>query len=317
VEQPEFERVVTLSFETKTAKPRLVLELFGEGNIILTSEKDEILQALVFKRMRDRNILRGEFYVLPPSSGRNPFEVKNDELENALKNSGNVEVVRALARFLGVGGVYAEEILLRAGVEKTKHCNELTNSEINALHDSFQGLLSTVSGFKIEPGIVLSEDGSFLDVVPFRLKRFEAFKSQAYTSFNEALDEFYLRLTLAEKTAGAASKVDELNREAERLKRVISEQERALHEAEAKAERDKRIGDAIYAHSSELQALLDAFSNAKREGKEWNVIASEILAAKRSGKSQSLFESFDARNQALNLCADDLRFSMSLQRTLF
>jgi predicted ribosome quality control (RQC) complex YloA/Tae2 family protein len=317
VEQPEFERVVTLSFETKTAKPRLVLELFGEGNIILTSEKDEILQALVFKRMRDRNILRGEFYVLPPSSGRNPFEVKNDELENALKNSGNVEVVRALARFLGVGGVYAEEILLRAGVEKTKHCNELTNSEINAIHDSFQGLLSTVSGFKIEPGIVLSEDGSFLDVVPFRLKRFEAFKSQAYTSFNEALDEFYLRLTLAEKTAGAASKVDELNREAERLKRVISEQERALNEAEAKAERDKRIGDAIYAHSSELQALLDAFSNAKREGKEWNIIASEILAAKRSGKSQSLFESFDARNQAVNLCADDLRFSISLQRTLF
>jgi predicted ribosome quality control (RQC) complex YloA/Tae2 family protein len=317
VEQHEFERIITFYFKTKTGVLRLVLELFGEGNIILTSEQGEILQALIFKRMRDRNILRNEILQFPPSSGKNPFKVTKEELESALKDSGDFEVVRAIARFLGVGGVYAEEILLRANVEKTKHCNALTNPEASAVFDSLQSLLSTLSIFKMDPRIVLAEDGGFLDVVPFRLKRYEALKSLSYSSFNEALDEFYVKIIAAEK-ALASTRIDGLQREAERLKRVIAEQEQALREAEAKAEYDKRIGDVIYAHSSELQALLDKFSAAKTEGKGWNAIISEALTAKRSGgKPEAFVESFDARNLAVNVCIDNMRFSVNLHRTLF
>jgi len=312
VEQYEFERVVIVYFKTKTAVMRLILELFGEGNIILTGEKGEILQALIFKRMRDRNILRHEIFQFPPSSGANPFKVTREELERALKDLGEVEVVRAMARFLGVGGIYAEEILLRADVEKTKHCSALTDSEVGAIFDGLQSLLSTVSSFKTEPNIVLAEDGSFLDVVPFKLKRYEALRSQPYGSFNEALDEFYLKATAAQK-AVASIEVDKLKQEAERLKRVIAEQEQALREDEAKAERDRCIGDAIYAHSREFQALLDRFAMAKREGKDWHALISEITAAKK----ESFVESFDARNLVVNVCVDDLHFSLNLRRTLF
>jgi predicted ribosome quality control (RQC) complex YloA/Tae2 family protein len=317
VEQYEFERIIIFHFKTKTGTLRLVLELFGEGNIVLTGEKGEILQALIFKRMRDRNILRNEVFRFPPSSGKNPFKVTRDELENALKTLGDVEVVRALARFLGVGGVYAEELLLRANVDKTKHCSALANSEVNSIFDSLQSLLSTLSSFTLEPRIILDEDGSFLDAVPFRLKRYENCKVQAYNSFNEALDEFYVRVTAAEK-AVASSEVDSLQREAEKLKRVIAEQEQALREAESKMQRDKCIGDVIYAHSNELQALLDRFSTAKSAGEDWNFIATEILAAKRAGKMpEALVESFDARNLAVNVYIDGLRFSVNLRRTLF
>jgi predicted ribosome quality control (RQC) complex YloA/Tae2 family protein len=312
VEQYEFERIVTVYFKTKTAVMRLILELFGEGNIILTGEKGEIVQALIFKRMRDRNILRQEIFQFPPSSGANPFKVTKEEMERALKDLGEVEVVRAMARFLGVGGIYAEEILLRADVEKTRHCSALTDSEVGAIFGGLQSLLSTVSSFKTEPNIVLAEDGSFLDVVPFKLKRYEALRSQPYSSFNEALDEFYLKVTVAEQ-AVASIEVDKLKQEAERLKRVIAEQEQALREDEAKAERDRCIGDAVYAHSSEFQALLDRFTAAKREGKDWHALISEITAAKK----ELFVESFDARNLAVNVCIDDLRFSLSLRRTLF
>ena len=312
VEQYEFERIVAVYFKTKTGVMRLILELFGEGNIILTGEKGEILQALIFKRMRDRNILRHEIFQFPPSSGENPFKVTGEELEQALRDFGDMEVVRVMARFLGVGGIYAEEILLRANVEKTKQCSALTDSEVGAIYGGLQSLLSTVSSFKTEPHIVLAEDGSFLDAVPFKLKRYKALRSQPYTSFNETLDEFYLKATAAEK-AVASIEVDKLKQEAERLKRVIAEQEQLLREDEAKAERDRCIGDAIYAHSSEFQALLDRFTAAKREGKDWHALISEITAA----KTGSFVESFDARNLAVNVCIDDLRFSLSLRRTLF
>ncbi len=312
VEQYEFERVATVHFRTKTGKMRLILELFGEGNIILTGENGEILQALIFKRMRDRNIVRNEAYQFPPSISKNPFKVSREALSEALKESGDVEVVRALARFLGVGGFYAEEILLRVDVEKTKQCSALSSVEVDAIFCALQGLLSTVSSFKTEPHIVLAEDGSFLDAAPFKLKRYEGLRSQPYRTFNEAVDEFYLRATAAEK-AVASAEVDKLTREAERLKRVIAEQEKALREDENKVERDKCIGDVIYAHTSEFHAFLDRFAAAKREGRDWKALISEIMTAKKD----PFVESFDSRNLLANVCVDNLHFSLNLRRTLF
>ena len=315
VEQYEFERVITIHFKTKTGMMQLILELFGEGNIILTGEKDAILQALVFKRMRDRNIVRNEAFQFPPSIGKNPFQVAREELEEALKEAGDVEVVRVLARFLGVGGFYAEEILLRADVDKTTPCNTIGSGEVDAIFAALQGLLSAISDFKTEPQMVLAEDGSFIDVAPFKLKRYEALKSKSYGSFNEALDEYFLRATAKEK-AVVSVEVDKLTRESERLKRIIAGQEQALREDDKKAEHYRQIGDAVYAHSSEFQAFLGRFADAKREGKDWQILISEIMAAKNS-EGDSFVESFDSRNLLANVCVDNLHFSLNLRRTLY
>jgi predicted ribosome quality control (RQC) complex YloA/Tae2 family protein len=318
VEQYEFERIVTFTFQAKNIISRLILELFGEGNIILTSENGVILQALIYKRMRDRNIVRGETYALPPSSGRNPFKTTREELAGDLRGCGDVEVVRTVARCLGVGGVYAEEILLRAGVEKNKHCSELTDAEVNAVYEALQSLLTCIVDLKLDPEIILNEDGSFVDVAPFKLERFEGCKVQSFNNFNDALDEFYLRVTASEKAAGATTKVNALQREADKLKRVVAEQEQVVREAETKAEHDKQIGDLIYAHSVEVQTLLDKFSSARLEGRDLKALASEFSDARSHGyESEVKVESFDARNLAVNVCVSDVLFSISLRRSLF
>jgi predicted ribosome quality control (RQC) complex YloA/Tae2 family protein len=317
IEQYEFERIVVFDFKTKAGWLRLVLELFGDGNIILVSEKGEILHALTYKRMRDRNILRGEAFVFAPSSGKNPFKVSKEEFQRELRNFADVEVVRALTRFLSIGGVYAEEVLLRAGVDKTERCDTLSESEVNAIFDGLQRLLSQVLSGELEPCIVLDESGAFVDVVPFRLRRYEGFKHQLYSSFNEALDEFYVRVVAVEK-ATAGLEVEELTREAERLKRIIESQEKALAEAKVEAVKDRSIGDAIYAHAGELQALLDKFIGAKKVGKEWNAIVREVLAEKSSSVKPSVFiESFDAKGLVVNVCVEGLRFGLGLREGLF
>jgi predicted ribosome quality control (RQC) complex YloA/Tae2 family protein len=317
IEQYEFERIVTLSFKTKEGLLKLVVELFGEGNVILTNEKNMIWQALFFKRMRDRNILRNEVLVVPPPSGKNPFRVSLPELEEALKNAGEAEVVRAIARLLGLGGVYAEEVLLRAGVDKSKPCKKLANAEIKGVFDALQSLLSKVSASDFEPSIILDEDGGFLDVGPFKLKRYEGFKTQVYSSFNQALDEFYLRVTTAEN-ALASIEVDKLKQEAERLKRVVAEQEKSINEDEVRVERDKLIGDTIYAHFNELQTFQDKLLNANMAGKDWKTLVNEVLEAKKNGSIPEVYlESFDGRNLALNLFMGNLQFSINLRHSLF
>ena len=317
IDQYEFERIVTLSFRTKTGLFKLIVELFGEGNIILANEQNIIIHALVYKKMRDRNILHNVVLEFPPSRGENPFKVTQNELRETLKNAGETEVVKIIARFLGVGGVYAEEILLRANVDKNKPCKTLASEEAKRIFESLQTLLAAISGGSLEACIVLKNDGNFLDAVPIKLKQYEGFKTQAYENFNEALDEFYLRVITAER-AFASVEVDKLTKETDRLRRLVAEQEKAILEDEAKAEHDKLIGDTIYAHFNELQSFQEQIVKANQQGYDWNTIISTVMIAKKAGKTLAAYvEGFDGKNLALNLSMDNFHFSFNLRNSVF
>jgi predicted ribosome quality control (RQC) complex YloA/Tae2 family protein len=317
IEQYEFERIVTLSFETKTGLLRLVVELFGEGNIILTNEQNTIVQALAFKKMRDRDIIRGVSLEYPPPSGKNPFQVTKPELVEVIKKSGNIEVVRVLARFLGIGGTYAEETLIRAKVEKSESCKDLTQIEINGVFGALQTLLTPVTEGKFEPIIILGDSGDYLDVLPFKLRRYEGFKSQSFESFNAALDEFFLQVTAVEKAAGTVE-TGKHQQEAKRLRRIVEEQEKSIAEDERKSEKSKLIGDLIYTHFKELQTFLEQLLKANQQGFEWKAIIAQVMVAKKGGKApMSYAESFDGKNLALNLNIDETQFSLTLRKSLF
>ncbi|MEM2281556.1 MAG: NFACT family protein [Candidatus Bathyarchaeia archaeon] len=199
IEQYRFERIVVLSFKGKTGNFKLVIEVFGEGNIILVDGENRIVQALRYKRMRDRNILRGENFAFPPPSGQNPLEMDLQTFMEGLKAFGKNEVVRALARFLGIGGIYAEELLLRLGIGKTKPCNSLNTSQMEQIYSCLKDLIHQVLDGELEPCIIFDEKGEPLDVAPLKLKLYEGLKHQFYGSFNEALDEFYTRVKTLER----------------------------------------------------------------------------------------------------------------------
>jgi predicted ribosome quality control (RQC) complex YloA/Tae2 family protein len=317
LEQHEFERIVTFHFQSKMGTLRLVLELFGEGNIILVDETNKILQALFFKRMRDRNIVRGEPYQFPPSAGKNPFNVTQDELEAGLKSAGDAQVVRTVVRFLGFGGTYGEELLLRAEIDKSKPCSQLNHEEIEAIFNALQELLLSLEKEKRNPNIVLDERDAFLDVLPFKLRRYDRLKFQFYSTFSEALDEFYVRVTTAEK-ALAGIDIGQFQREGERLRRMKSEQEQALCEDKRKMEHDKIVGDMIYSHFSELQSLLERFSSVWREGRDLNIINEEVLSKKKAGcVPENFFASFDSRGLVINITIGDFTFGLSLRKSLY
>jgi predicted ribosome quality control (RQC) complex YloA/Tae2 family protein len=317
VEQYEFERIVNIIFETKTGLLRLVVELFGDGNFILVNEQGVIIQAQEFKRMRDRNILHNTVLVYPPASGKNPFKVTLPELQEALQAAGETEVVRVLARFLGIGGTYAEELLQRTNIEKTRPANTLTAFEVQALFEALGALLGAVNESKFAPAIVLDQDGEFYDVVPFKLQRYEGCQTKAFSTFSEALDEFFLRVTATENAVSNVE-VDKLKQEAKRLQRMVAEQQKSIDEDEHKADRDKQIGDTVYAHFNELQDFQEKLLKASTQGYEWKEIIAQVMAAKKAGKPPMTYvESFDGKNLALNLSLDELHFSFSLRLSIF
>ena len=319
LDQYEFERVVTFEFKTSGRGLRLILELFGEGNIILLDDDDGILQAMSYKRMRDRSIVPHEVFRFAPSAGRNPTKVSQEEFVQELKDSAGVEVVRVLARRLGVGGIYSEETLLRAAVNKNTRCGILNSDELNRIFETLQSLLAQASRGAIEPYIVLDEEKRFVDVLPFRLQLYDntRFTLRPCASFNEALDEYYTSVASVEKALGDV-KVDQLKREAERLERVLADQENALKAAENQAVENRSIGDAIYAHGAELGTLLERFASARRDGKRSDVAVRDGPDGRKGDVSPGLFvETVDDRTSVMRVCVEGLSFELSLRMSLF
>ncbi len=58
-------------------------------------------------------------YKYPPKRGINPLELQKEDLIQ-LFNDSDTDLIRTLARS-GLGGIYSEEIVLRAGIDKKNY----------------------------------------------------------------------------------------------------------------------------------------------------------------------------------------------------
>jgi len=312
VQQHEFERVITIKIDTKEGTFLLVTELFGDGNIILVSPQGTILYALTYRKMRDRNILRGESFKHAPSSGKNPLHLSGLDFDE-IKRYGQLEIVRTLTKLLSIGGLYAEEILLRAKIDKNTPCEALTKQQIDALFTQTQTLLSKITAGKFEPYVMVNEEGEMVDVVPFPLKRYTDLTLTPYKSFNEALDEYYAKAVTMERVSETER---EFARELARLERRLEDQ-RTLEELKRIIEQNKAMGDLIYAHLGELQLLAQRIMEEKSRGKSWEQISSEIEKEKQAQRIPFIyFQSLDSKRRVLNVSVENTTFSLDLTRSI-
>jgi len=104
IEQIGSERIVKFTWQTKDELFFLFVELFGNGNIILTDNDQKVLAAREERAWKDREIRRGKQYVLPPEQ-RNLFKLEASEIRDD---------ERYLAKF-GFGSLLAKEIIARGG----------------------------------------------------------------------------------------------------------------------------------------------------------------------------------------------------------
>ncbi len=312
LQQHEFERTVFLRVK-REEEFQLVSELFGGGNIILVNPQNEVLHALVYRKMRDRKIWRKEIFQFAPPKGRNPLKLERQDLDE-IKSFGKREIVRALTKFLSIGGLYAEEILLRARVEKITPCEELTEEDLDGIFNQLHQIISNITDGETQPGIVLDENDEWIDVTPIPLRKHFGLQRKKYRTFNEALDDYYTNVRVTDRVYDVTSKIDE---EFARQKRVLKNQRRALNDLRDKMERSKRIGDVIYMHLNELQFLLQGITDKKMKGASWRQIASDMLEEKEAKKIPAIyFNSLDPERRTLEVNVENLTFSLDLRSSI-
>jgi predicted ribosome quality control (RQC) complex YloA/Tae2 family protein len=313
VRQHEFERITVMEVSTRQGDFQLVTELFGGGNIILVDPEGKILQAMTYKRMRDRNILRDETFQHPPARGRSPLKLnRQDFLE--IKKLEETEIVRALTKFLSISGTYAEEILLRAEVDKKTKCDSLTENELDSIFNQLQNILSIIESGTVEPCIVSDENNVWIDVTPVPLKKYTQFNQKRYGTFNSALDDYYAKITDAEMEEEVAGDVES---EVARYRRMLQRQEKALEALKEPIIKNKKVGDLIYQHFGDLQSLLQKIMENKRSGKSWEEIISILEKGKKEKTRPDVyFHSLEPANQVLHVSVENQVFSLNIRHSI-
>ena len=162
------------------------------------------------------------------------------------------EIVKILAVKLGLGGLLAEEVCLRAKVEKDKI--DIDDEEIERIYSAVRSIFDPVLKGYVRPQIVL-KNGSYLDVTPIDLEIYRGFKRRYFESFNRALDEFYSKAIVEEEVE---------YEEIERLRRRLEIQLERKRELEEEVERCRELGDFIYERFKFFEDVLRRLRDGER-----------------------------------------------------
>ncbi len=269
IRQLDFDRIVEISVERWDKKLKLVAELLPRGNLVVVDEDEKIVLPLRRKTFSTRKIKIGEKYERPPSRA-NPLDFGEFELAELFKEAknGKKEVVKVLASELSLGGLYAEEVCGRAGVEKGKKAGELAESEITAVRAALSGLFEPVltsgkSKLKAPHTVVekRGEEKLKLDFLPFELSVYKDKEKVFFGSFNDAADEFFTTQIAKEQEEKAKGAREEAVGKHER---ILKEQEAALRKFKVKEEESVKKGELIYARYNEIENILREIGKNKK-----------------------------------------------------
>ena len=285
IEQYDFDRIVEIKTMRGEVENGLILELFPPGNVILVNHEHKIILPLHPVTFRGRRIRSGEIYKLPDMQS-NPVKITKEELSDLFSGS-DLDLVKTLATRLNMGGVIAEEVCSHSGVDKNTGCQDLSDEMVETVHGGIAHVFGQMVNLK--PHIAYKDENK-IDVLPFEISRYTDRKKRYFSTFSEALDEFF----------GSVAKEQAIEKKPERkqnpLEHRLTQQENAIR----KFERDKSDlsakAEAVYTHYQPVDALLGLARQELADGRTWDEIRAEHPEIKRT----------DPRNRTITIELDGM-----------
>ncbi len=301
ISQYDFDRIIELKIRRGEDTTILLIELFSRGNIILLDSEKKIILPLKSISFRDRKVVRGEVYELPQAQ-LSPVTATLDDLNEILSHS-DVDMVRTLATRMNMGGQYAEEICMRAGIGKNMPAKDPGNAAL--LHKALQEVFMPL-GAELKPHIVF-KDGKPIDVLPFELSNYEKNEKKYFGTFNEALDEYFS--AASEKKSGQIKETkDKKDKKIGLYEYRLQKQMQALDKFRDESEKLVRRGELIYAHYMAVDGILKAINSAREKGYSWDDIRN-ILKSSGSPEAKAI-RSVNAGKGTLTIILDDVEIEL-------
>ena len=243
IEQIGAERIAYLTFSNFDNRLVLIVEFFGEGNMLLCNYNKKILALMHSIDVRHRQLRVGLEYKPPPQDGLDILELKKEEFRKILSTSTSVGKI--IGRGLGLPKKYVEEIIRLSSVDRMKPSNELLEDEFEAIFDVINTTISNVVNGKHDPAIITDTDNS--DVFPIRFSDDNA-KAREVPSFNEGLDIIFTEQILQK---GKSLYSEEAEKRIKELQNRLEEQKNAITIVQEKSKSIADVANLLFSMQSE------------------------------------------------------------------
>jgi len=247
VSQPGSERIFFLHFINKDNKERkLVVEIFGKGNIILCDESMKILWILNPVEVRHRILKTGLEYVLPPNRGEDVFQISLEGMKKSRDTQPeNTDLVRWLAKCTSLPRKYVEEILLHSGIS-AKYANNLSDNDVNDIYYKTKEITSKViDETNHEPSIMVDKLGLAIDASPIVMSGDS--NAKKVESYMDGIDQVLSNEIIS---IGRSLKTEETDRKILELEHDLEEQNKAKAQVITRSQNLRRVAHELMNLSS-------------------------------------------------------------------
>ncbi|MBT4445772.1 hypothetical protein HOA92_01550 [archaeon] len=259
--QKDSERIVVFDLAVRDKKFHLVVELFSKGNLVLCDNDWKIL-ALQSWQLRQSGAVKMKQEFKFPDSRVDWKNISESEFSDLIGKSEKKNLATAIATDMGVGGLFAEEICIRSGIDSKKQVTEVVVDEIKKLYASLIGLIKELSEAK---GFVYEKEISPVKISVPRVGKLVEEKES---------------LSLALDTVNPLVKISPYDKKIAKVVNIIKKQEEAIGNIDDAIEANSRKGDLVYekyADISKLQEVVKTMSKTK----DWDEIKKELESLKK------------------------------------
>jgi predicted ribosome quality control (RQC) complex YloA/Tae2 family protein len=311
IEQFEFDRIVSITFERDDGSTTIVAELFGDGNIAVLDETGEVVDCLDTVRLKSRTVAPGSQYEFPDARF-NPLTVDFDSFAARLRQS-DTDVVRTLATQLNFGGLWGEELCTRAGVEKVLDIEAAGETEFRAIYEEVQSLAQRLQDRTFDPRVYHEPGddgpGKRVDVTPIPMEEHAELEPERFERFTDALDDYFTHFDEDEESpepADQSRQRPDFEAEIEKQKRIIEQQEGAIDSFDEQADVEREKAELLYAHYDLVDEILTTTRQAREDGRSWDEIEAQFEAGKEQGiTAAEAVQSVDESEGTLTISIED------------
>ncbi len=252
IQQPAFDRILMIDFETETGPGQLVVETMGRHSNLILVEDGQIAGSLKMvprSKSSVREVLPGKPFLPAPRDRPTPLDLTLDSFAAMLQGSGPLD--RTLAgSVLGLSVPMAAELAVRAGLVPDR---APPADAAERLWPHLQELMQIVREHRFAPTIYLDRTRP-VAFTPFPFVSFEHFTHHAAERMSGAVDAVMT-------SAGAAARLEEtragllvsIDAALGKLTRTASEIEQALVES-AHAHELRSQGELLLAYASQIRS---------------------------------------------------------------
>ena len=241
IEQIGTERIAYFTFTNFEKEFTLIVEFFGDGNIILCNEERKILALLHSIDVRHRQLRVGLEYAPPPEDGVYVLNLTKESFRELFSTSG---IGKTIGRGLGLPKKYVEEIIRLSGIDPKKPSNEVTNEEFEALYEIITSTLSKVTQGPHDPSVIIEDDVH--DAYPIRFSD-DNLNAKKVDSFNEGLDIVFTEEILEKGKSLFSSPAD---KKIESLEKTLTEQKNAINVVLEKSKTIAEVANLLFTMTS-------------------------------------------------------------------